>query len=103
MTFAEFLHARGEERFFGIVTSRPSKQPEAVHEALLEELRRYFFVGGMPECVAAYCESGSLRDAFDVQAELLSAYRQDFSKYTPHTDTRCLTAVLSSVARQAGR
>jgi predicted AAA+ superfamily ATPase len=30
-------------------------------------------------------------------------YRQDFSKYTPHVDRNCLTAVFASVARNVGR
>jgi len=36
------------------------------------------------------------------RGEILSLYRQDFSKYTPHTDARCLNAVLSSAARLVG-
>ena len=70
---------------------------------LLDELRRYMFIGGMPECVLAYSRSGRVRDAFEVQAELVNAYRQDFSKYAPHSDKRCLNAVLSSTARSVGQ
>ena len=61
------------------------------------------FIGGMPECVLAYSRSGRVRDAFEVQAELANAYRQDFSKYAPHSDKRCLNAVLSSTARSVGQ
>jgi hypothetical protein len=102
MTFAEFLLATGKDKAAGIVTAPPSLQPESVHRMLLEELRNYFFVGGMPESVNAYAETGSFREAFDVHAEIVSTYREDFSKYAPYSDKRCLNTVLSNVARSIG-
>lgn len=103
MNFAEFLLGTGKDRAAEIVLAEPAEQPAAVHDMLLDELRRYLFVGGMPECVSAYAAEGRLRDAFDVQAELANAYRQDFSKYAPYADKRCLNAVISSVSRSVGR
>lgn len=102
MSFAEFLLATGNAIAADVVLSPPRKQPETVHTLLLEELRRYLFIGGMPESIQAYAHSGKLRDAFEVQSELISAFRQDFSKYAPHADKRCLNAVLSSTARSVG-
>ena len=103
MSFAEFLMATGKDRAADIVLSPPDRQPDSVHAMLLEEVRRYMFVGGMPECVATYAETGRMRDAFEVQAELVNAYREDFAKYAPHSDKRCLNAVLSATARNVGR
>lgn len=103
MTLAEFLMARGLDSAAEIVTGVPVAQPEAIHQMLLAETRNYMFVGGMPECVSVYCESGKLRDAFEVQSELVDAFRQDFSKYAPHSDKNCLNAVFSSIARNVGR
>lgn len=53
--------------------------------------------------MAAYATSGKIRDAAEVHVELADAYRHDFSKYTPHVDRNCLTAVSASVARSVGR
>ncbi|MBI2195360.1 MAG: ATP-binding protein [Planctomycetes bacterium] len=103
MSFAEFLWAIRREEAAKVVLSSPSAQPEAIHQLLLEELRRYFFVGGMPESVAAYAQTRSFQDSFWVQAEIAEAYRQDFSKYAPHADKRCLDAVFSAVARSVGQ
>jgi uncharacterized protein len=44
-----------------------------------------------------------MRDAFEVQADLVNAFRHDFSKYAPYADKRCLSAVLASVSRTVGR
>jgi predicted AAA+ superfamily ATPase len=70
---------------------------------LLDELRRYFFIGGMPECVDTFIQTGKIRDALEVQADLINAFRQDFSKYAPYSDARCLNAVLASTAKHVGR
>ena len=63
MNFAEFLMATGKDRAADIMLSPPDRQPDSVHAMLLEEVRRYMFVGGMPECVATYAETGRMRDA----------------------------------------
>lgn len=103
MTFAEFLLATGKDVAAEVVLSPPGPQPESVHVMLLDELRRYLFIGGMPEAVRAYVESGSMQEAFAVHAELADAYRQDFGKYAPRADKRCLNDVFTSLARNAGR
>ena len=102
MNFVEFLMATGKTMAAEVVLSPPEKQPDSVHTMLLDELRRYLFVGGIPECVQAYVRTGRIRDAFDVQAELAHAFRQDFSKYAPYSDKRCLNAVFSSTAKNVG-
>ncbi len=103
MNFAEFLIALGKDVAADIVLSRPCKQPDSIRDLLFEELRRYLFVGGMPESVGVFAKTGKVIDAFEIQLELTNAYRQDFSKYAPHSDKRCLNAVLSSSAKKIGQ
>lgn len=103
LNFAEFLMAIGKERAAEIALAPPGRQADSVHAMLLDEVRRYMFVGGMPECVATYTETGRMRDSFAVQAELVNAYRDDFAQYTPQVDRWCLNAVLTSVAQSVGQ
>ncbi len=103
LSFSEFLRATGKEAAADILTFPPIRQPDVIHQMMLDAVRQYMFVGGMPECVAAYAASGKIRDAAEVQVELADSYRQDFSKYTPHVDRKCLTTVFASVARNIGR
>lgn len=102
MSFPEFLHASGKTLAAETVLSPATRQPGAIHTTLLEELRRYFFIGGMPECVNTFVQTGKIRDAFEVQADLVNTFRQDFSKYAPYSDARCLNAVLSATAKHVG-
>ncbi|MEZ4886130.1 MAG: ATP-binding protein [Chitinophagales bacterium] len=103
MSFAEFLKAMGKERLAEIVESPPAEQAEFIHNLLQEELKRYFFIGGMPECVGAFINTGKMADVQQVQTDLIETYRQDFSKYAPFSDKRCLNDVLFSVVGNVGQ
>jgi len=93
----------GNNEAANIVLGSPQTVSQTIHEFLCEELRRYFFVGGMPESVLAYVETGSMRESFEVQAEICDTYRLDFSKYSSHADKYCLNAVLTTVAQSVGQ
>lgn len=102
MTFAEYLMATGNEKAADAILAQPALLPESIHHLLMNELRTYLFLGGMPECVLSYRESGRLREAFQIQADLISTFRQDFSRYAPHADKHCMDSVLFSCARNVG-
>jgi len=87
MTFLEFLDASGEEQLVNLIKNIKSLSSiNTFHEKLEKYLRQYFLVGGMPEVVNKYIETGSFENARIVQERLLDSYKQDFSKYaTPLT------------------
>ena len=99
LNFPEFLMATGKPKFADIIQSPPERLSETIHQSLLNELRNYFFVGGMPECVGNYSQTNSIREVFEIQYDLISTFRQDFSKYAPFADKQCLNMVFSSVAK----
>ena len=102
MNFYEFLLATGKERMAEIICSRPEKLAETIHSELLESLRQYMFIGGMPECIKHWADSGSMADVFAIQTDLTATYRQDFSKYAPYADKLALNHALTSIARNVG-
>ncbi len=102
MTFYEYLLAMGKEQMAEYTLNQPNDVAGSIQEIILKELRSYFFVGGMPECVKTYRDSGSMVETFQVQSEILDSYRDDFSKYTPHINTICLDAVFLGVAKSIG-
>jgi len=102
MTFYEYLLAMGKEQMAEYTLIQQDDVAESIQKIILGELRRYFFVGGMPECVTTYRDSGSMVETFQVQTEILDSYRDDFSKYTPHINTMCLDAVFLNVAKSIG-
>ena len=103
MTFVEYLWAIGNDVMADVVLAGPRSQPDTTHALVLEELRRYLYVGGMPAAVSAYASGLSLQTAFARQDALTRSYRDDFGTYAPRADKRCLDEVLVSTARSIGR
>jgi predicted AAA+ superfamily ATPase len=83
MTFDEFLLARGRDDLHERLGDTEVAAPpgEETHQQLSGELRNYLRVGGMPEAVLAFSDSGSLVAVDEVHAGLLETYRDDFGKY----------------------
>jgi uncharacterized protein len=103
LSFAEYLYATGNNQAAKTVLDRPEAVSPTVHEFLINELRRFFFIGGMPESVLAYIKTGSIQESFDVHAEICETYRLDFAKYSPQTDKHCLNTILTTVAQSVGQ
>jgi len=103
LCFVEYLLSIGHNEAARILLEPPKAVSEPVNAFLLEELRRYFFIGGMPESVLSYMESGSMQEAFEVQAEICETYRMDFAKYRPQVNKDCLNSVLTSISQNVGQ
>lgn len=58
-----------------------SEVSASIHEFLLEQLRTYWLVGGMPECISEYVNTKSLKKAAEVQDEICETYRLDFKQF----------------------
>jgi predicted AAA+ superfamily ATPase len=102
MNFQEYLLAVGKEAMAEALLEKPESIDASSHGQILQELRNYFFVGGMPEAVKLWRDTGSMREAARVQEEILQSLRDDFSKYTPRVAPDCLDGVLQNAARTVG-
>lgn len=102
MTFYEYLLAMDREQMAEYVFKSPADTSEEIQKKILNELRSYFFIGGMPECIKIYRDCGSMIEVFKVQSEILDSYRDDFSKYKPKIDITCLDAVFLNTAGSIG-
>lgn len=103
MNFTEYLEANGQTGLKDLLQEKPRLLSTPIHQKLLDELRTYFAVGGMPACVSHYLESGSILSVRNLQQDLMATFRQDFLKYTPFVNTQCLQEVLTSSAQQVGQ
>lgn len=102
MTFYEYLLAMDKEPMAEVVLMSPADIDPPVQQMVLTELRNYFFVGGMPECIKTYRDTGSMIETFQVQSEIIDSYRDDFSKYMAGIDPICLDMVFLNVAKSMG-
>ncbi len=104
MTFSEFLLALGEDKLYQVVTEyQPSDEiGEVAHQRLLQLLRSYYFVGGMPEAVAAFAETRSYQAVSEVHNSIIETYRDDFPKYGKNRDQNRMLDVFNFAARNVG-
>lgn len=105
MHFEEYLAAAGQGTLLEFLRTLPpgGAVPQPVHEQLRQHLRRFTAVGGMPEALRAWLESGSLRESDIVKQSLLSTYEDDFAKYGTRVDLARLRKVYRSLPRLVGK
>ena len=103
-TFDEFLMATGNK---GIIEMREQcdvRHPldEAFHQKAIDLFRIYLLVGGMPEAVAKWVETGDFHKCQSVHSDIILAYEDDFSKYKKRVDPDLLRCTLRGVCHQVG-
>ncbi len=100
--FQEFLKAMGKVTLADMIAAATpeSPLPELIHAKALELLRVFLIIGGMPECVAGYIETESLKECQQTLNELMISYQDDFKKYHNRIPESLLRDVLRSVALQ---
>lgn len=105
MTFMEFLDGMGESRYRQMLESIDEMVPltEAFHSHLIDLLRRYYFVGGMPEAVRHASEKGHGWEIREIQKEIIKSYVLDFAKHVPPTDIPKLTLIWDSIPKHLSK
>jgi predicted AAA+ superfamily ATPase len=83
MSFYEFLLAMGETGLARILDEKLWDYSPTFAEKFKEFLRYYFYIGGMPEAVAVFSQNRDWKNARRIQNEILTSYRNDFSKHAP--------------------
>lgn len=103
LSFKEFMLATGKERYvraleahdFGLVTS--------FKQTYIEALKQYYYIGGMPEVVAAFAENSDFNEVREIQQRILNAYEQDFSKHAPNNIVPKIRMVWNNIPSQLAK
>ncbi len=69
----------------------------------IDLLRQYYFIGGMPEAVAAFSQNQDFSRVREIQNRILAAYEQDFSKHVPVNTVTRLRVLWNSIPSQLAR
>lgn len=99
-SFVEFLDATGAEKLATFLREivELNEISEAIHLRLLEKLREYYFVGGMPAAVHDYAMNSNFRNVQRIQSSIVLTLQDDFNKYRKRFDPELLRIVLHSTA-----
>ena len=83
MTFGEFLLANNKGKMQELIAESNWDILNALSDEYIDQLRQYYYVGGMPAAVKAYVEGKGLNVVRSKQKEILNDYDRDFSKHAP--------------------
>ncbi|MDP2888213.1 MAG: ATP-binding protein [Bacteroidota bacterium] len=105
LSFGEFLTAIGESelRAFVVDISKLEKTPENLHLKLIEYVRKYFIIGGMPAVVQEYISTRNIFDCQKIQRSILDTYSDDFAKYARKSKHQYLKKVFNAVPGMVGQ
>ncbi len=109
MTFAEFLVACGEYRLQSAIRACTVAEglPKVLHDRIMELVRTYTLVGGMPAAVSTWVQTHSFAAVADLHRDLLQTIRDDFAKYSGSAggrpNTLRVAKVFASLPRLVGR
>lgn len=103
MNFNEFLEAMGQEQLHEVLNTNDWKLIDSLSTKYIELLRQYYYVGGMPEAVYAYCKNKNLAQVRNIQNNILKAYRNDISKHATKSESVKIGQVLDSLPSQLAK
>ena len=105
MNFREFLIASGENELLELLSGWSVKRsiPEHIKGKMERLLKHYFIVGGMPEAVKVWKETGDLEKVEQVQKEILDDYADDFSKHAPISEVPKIRWIWDSIPVQLSK
>lgn len=104
MQFEEFLQGLGESKLCQLLYDYQlgDSIPVSIHNRLMEWVRLYCLIGGMPEAVSIYQKTGSVQQVDEVKRNILNAYTDDFAKYKPRINYERMVKVFRRVPLMIG-
>lgn len=105
MTFSEFLIADGSSNLVEVMkqTKEIDRIPSIFESQLIEKLKIYYIVGGMPEAVYSWVNNKDIEAVNDIQQNILDSYESDFSKHTDINEANKISLIWNGVPSQLAR
>jgi predicted AAA+ superfamily ATPase len=103
MTYMEFLEATGNGSLAELLRSRDFSLISPFKGKYIDLLKKYYYVGGMPEVVASFVQQEDYSEVRRLQIRLLEAYEQDFSKHAPNETVPRIRMLWNSIPAQLAK
>lgn len=103
LNFREFLMAVGQNKLAELLEAKDEKLINAFSEKYSDLLRKYYYIGGMPEVVQTFVENDDYNEVRTLQKELLAFYEEDFSKHAPLETIPRIQMVWNSIPMQLAK
>lgn len=105
MSFSEFLIADRSENLVEYMKgiSKIEKIPTIFESQLIEKLKIYYIVGGMPEVVYSWINEKDIEKVNKIQENILLSYEEDFSKHIDAAEANKVSLIWNGIPSQLAR
>jgi predicted AAA+ superfamily ATPase len=103
LNFIEFLEATDKKLLVEALKSHDWILINSFKDQLIQHLKEYYFVGGMPEAVSRFAEDLDMKAVREIQRQILIAYELDFSKHAPTAIAARIRMLWNSIPAQLAK
>lgn len=105
LSFGEYLEAVGKSGLRNFLDNKASFDhiEGSFHKDLIDNLKMYYFIGGMPEVVLQYKNYRDLKKVRKTQEEILTAYEMDFAKHAAKSEAIKITGSWQAIPDQLAK
>ena len=103
LNFREFLLAIGEEGLAKLIDEVNIPLMENFREKYIDWLKKYYFIGGMPEVVSSFVAERDFTEVRRLQRRIIEMYEADFSKHTSTNELPRIRMVWNSIPMQLAK
>ena len=94
MSFGEFLEACNKKALAEKLEIL-SLENNTFHDLFIEEMKKFFVLGGMPKVISTFIENDDYQKAREIQDDLLVSYKGDFAKYSGPVNALIILSVFA--------
>lgn len=105
MSFSEFLIADGCQNLVDYMKTIKTIEPipDIFYNMLMEKLKVYYIIGGMPEVVNLWIKEKDVNLCSKAQDAILKSYESDFSKHTSETEANKVSLIWNNIPSQLAK
>lgn len=100
LSFEEFMEALGQGTLIELAKKKEFKLISVFRDKYLDFLRKYCYIGGMPEVVQHFVDNSDFKAVREIQKQIIEAYEKDFSKHIPANTVTKTRLVWKSIPAQ---
>ena len=103
LSFREFLMAIGQEGLVSLIDEMNIPLIENFREKYIDWLKKYYYIGGMPEVVSSFVTERDFTEVRRLQKRIIEMYEADFSKHTTANELPRIRMVWNSIPMQLAK
>lgn len=104
LSFSEFLIANSYENYLEAIKDiKNIEYTYTIHEKLIEQLKLYYVIGGMPKVLEKWITTKNIESVYKEQQNIIDSYIDDFGKYNSTAETIRISQLYNNIPSQLAK